>query len=246
MSRRSGVRIKTPFEVEIDFEVPVLSARAPHLRLVERVAPAALGVSVAGDDLQLARVLAGHPVVCAIVVDGSMPRLELTDLWDRVASRWAGLPVHLWLPAGATRPVDAAARATSLSLESDPEWRREEVLRAFLREALDQRLQWIAALLTFAYERGLTGSILETFVAYAIRQVHRDALAAHHCVSEAAVEKRVRGLCQQIGCDRLGHLGQLLLTVPPLQAPRGAIAMIESCAVERREAGREIHTWKAQ
>lgn len=244
VTRRSGVRIKTPFEIALDLEVLVLSSNATHGRIAASAAPLALGVTRFDDDELVRERLRRHPVVCAILVDGALPDHHRDRLSRAVLSRWAHLPVHHTMPSRAPRPE--AARARSFSLETDPEWHREDTVRAFLREALDERLRWVAGLLTFAYGHGLTGATLETFVAFAIRQVRRDELARHFNVSEAAVEKRLRELCRQVGCDKVTHLAQVLVTIPPLRTSRAIVGMLEEQAERLRGAGKENPTKKIQ
>ncbi|MCA9610155.1 MAG: hypothetical protein KC619_31375 [Myxococcales bacterium] len=225
--------MKAPFEVEIPFDVLVLSRRIDHLRLVERVAPRAARVSRVEDAEQMDAWLCGHPVICAVFVEGAPPRRAPALLLERLHTRWATFPMHLLLPAGAT-PPPSDPNVRSVSLDSDAAWQRERVVSAFVRETLDERIRWVAGLLTFAHGCGLTGATLDTFVAFAIRQVHRGALAAHLGVSETAVEKRVRALCEQMGCDRLSHVSQLLLTISHGHVPQAACAAIEARAEKRR------------
>jgi len=144
--------------------------------------------------------LVRHTVLVAVIVDMRLSRAERGALLKKVGSRWASPPT---LALVETRLAWARAEArlhtrNHLGLTASPA-EKEARIRAFLNTAVSARLYWISSLLTVGRRYGLRGAALETYAALVISQVARSQLSAYLGVGSAAVEKRMRVLCDLLG-----------------------------------------------
>jgi len=242
MSDSSSVRLRK-------FPAPVLPLRALVLsanpRVIEDVieaAPKALGVVGVEDPEHLRRILARHPVVCAVVVDMDLARLDRGDLLDEIGDRWLQVPTLALLRSSSAGALEAANQHATehLFAQQHPDIKAAQTHR-FLRVALDQQLDWVAALLAAAYGRELRPLAMETLIALIVRQVRRDELAGHLCIAESSVPDRIKGLYNAL-CPRGGRLPQALTLLLSLRATTGADLLarkLEEMAIEALEDGHQ-------
>jgi len=225
----------------------VLSANPRVVRLVAEAAPAALGVIGVPDPEQLQPVLARYPVVCAVVVDMDLPRLDRAELLAAIGARWMHVPTLALLRSSSSGALmEAAEHTTEHVFEQQRPDIKAAKLHRFLRGALDTHLGWIAAFLVAAYERELRPAAMETVIAMVVRQVPRAELAPYLCIAQSSVPDRIQGLCRALS-PQGGRLPQVLRLLLSFRATSGADTFarkledlaIEALDVSHQEIGTE-------
>jgi len=181
----------------------VFTRDARELAFIRGVAPDTVRVVGSSDMASLELELARHTVLVAVIVDMRLSRAERGALLKKVRSRWACPPTLALVetPLAWARAEARLHTRNHLLLAASPE-EKEVRTRAFLNTAVSARLHWISSRLTVGRRYGLRGAALETYAALVICQVLRSQLSAYLGVGSAAIEKRMRVLCDTLDLPR--------------------------------------------
>jgi len=240
VSERPRIRVNKalaePPIPELELVAIMITTDPAHHARVQASAPESMQVHAVSTALDLAGVFARFPVLCAVVFDMGTPKPVIAELLESIESRWPNT-ARMAVQASNSPKVfsEALALTEDWAFLPEDETTGTEEVAGFLRKAVDQRLLWAARLLIFAHRRDLTGAALETFVAYAIRQVRRSELEGFLGLASSAVGHRGSKLSHLLGGEGgLAEVGQRLMAVPPVRPQNPLLVGIEAAAIAYR------------